>query len=59
MNATGSSKCSNADRVAFEPLPFGLVAADILKPGDPFAIGLEPMAPQWLIAANSGEEQTC
>ena len=30
------------DWVALELLPLWLVAVDILKPGDPFAIGLEP-----------------
>ena len=43
-----------ADGVALERLPLGPGALDIRKTRDAVAIGLEPVAPRWRIAAGSG-----
>ena len=42
------------NRVAFELRAPRLVPLDIQQARDAFAIGLEPMAPQWLIVAGTG-----
>lgn len=44
----------DADGVALELRPLRLLAHDIRQARDAFAIGLEPMAPQWLIVASIG-----
>ena len=42
------------DGIGFEFLPGRFVARDLRQARDVFAIGLEPMVPQWLTVASNG-----